>query len=268
MNGVAHYQSCFKDLATGELLSLRQKAIEHFADAGFPTTKDEEWAFTNIGPLTRINFELAASASAPAVPDDYRYGLNGLVFVDGHFAPAHSHLNGLSAGVRVEHLSDAIAANGDLVSDSLGQAATTEDAAFTALNTAFLQDGAVVYLPSGAVVEQPIHLLFVSTGQRANVVSHPRILVVAEANTQATLVESYVGLDAEPYLTNSVSEFFVGPQRRARPLPSPARVHRRLPHRSDPRPRRTRRPIPLNRHHAGRTPDPPPRPHCTRRRRR
>ena len=212
MNGVAHYQSCFNNLVgTDELVSLRQKAIEHFADAGFPTTKDEEWAFTNIGPLTRINFELAASSSAPAVLDDYRYGLNGLVFVDGHFASAHSHLNGLSAGVRVERLGDAIALNGDLVSESLGRAAATEDEAFTALNTAFLQDGAVVYLPRGAVVEQPIHLLFVSTGQRANVVSHPRVLVVAEANTQATLVQSYVGLESEPYLTNSVSEFFVGP---------------------------------------------------------
>ena len=262
MNNVAHYQSCFNNLVgTDALVSLRQKAIEHFADAGFPTTKDEEWAFTNIAPLTRINFELAASASTPAVLDDYRYGLNGLVFVDGHFAPAHSQLNSLSAGVRVEHLGDAIAANGDLVSESLGRAATTEDAAFTALNTAFLQDGAVVYLPRGAVVEQPIHLLFVSTGQRPNVVSHPRVLVVAEANAQATLVESYVGLDSEPYLTNSVSEFFVGPQRRARPLPGPARIRRGLPHCINSRPRGTRRPIPLDRHHLGRTPDSSPRPH-------
>ena len=124
MNGVAHYQSCFNDLVgTGALLSLRQKAIEHFAAAGFPTTKDEEWAFTNIAPLTRINFALADSTTAPVVLDDYRYGLNGLVFVDGHFALAHSQLNGLSAGVRVERLSEAIASNGDLVSGSLGQAA-------------------------------------------------------------------------------------------------------------------------------------------------
>ena len=211
MNGVAHYQSCFNDLVgTGALLALRQKAIEHFADMGFPTTKDEEWAFTNIAPLTRINFALAPSASAPAALDNYHYGLSGLVFVDGHFAPAHSRLNGLSDGVRVERLGDAIAANGDLISASLGQAATGDEA-FTALNTAFLQDGAVVYLPRGAVVEQPIHLLFVSTGQRANIVSHPRVLVVAEANAQATIVESYVGFGSERYLTNSVSEFFVGP---------------------------------------------------------
>lgn len=209
MNGVAHYQSCFNNLVgTDELVSLRQKAIEHFADAGFPTTKDEEWAFTNIGPLTRINFELAASSSAPAALDDYRYGLNGLVFVDGHFAPAHSHLNGLSDEVFIKRLSTA--AQTFIVSAALGRAATTEGQAFTALNTAFLQDGAVVYVPH-EVVEQPIHLLFVSTGQRANVVSHPRVLVILGPNAQATVVESYVGLGSEPYLTNSVSELFLGP---------------------------------------------------------
>ena len=209
MNGVAHYQSCFNDLVgADELVSLRQKAIEHFADAGFPTTKDEEWAFTNIGPLTRTNFELATPTSAPTVLDDYHYGLNRLVFVDGHFAPAHSHLNGLPDEVLIERLS--IVPDIFIVTATLGQAATTEGQAFTALNTAFLQDGAVVYVPHG-VVKQPIHLLFVSTGQRANVVSHPRVLVVVEPDAQATIVESYVGLGSEPYLTNSVSEFFLGP---------------------------------------------------------
>ena len=269
MNGIAHYQSCFKEfIRTAAPFSRRQEAIEHFADAGFPTTKDEEWAFTNIAPLTRINFELAASASTPAVPDDYRYGLNGLVFVDGHFAPTHSQLNGLSAGVRVEHLGDAIASNGDLVSESLGQAATTEDEAFTALNTAFLQDGAVVYLPRGAVVEQPIHLLFVSTGQRANVVSHPRVLVVAESQRPSNLSRKLRRLRVRTVSDQQRQRILRRPQRRARPLPSPARIRRRLPHRSDSRPRGTRRPIPLDRHHLGRPPDSSPHPHRFRGRRR
>ena len=64
MNGVAHYQSCFEKfvhVGTDAVVSRRQEALEHFAAAGFPTTKDEEWAFTNIAPLNRINFELATS---------------------------------------------------------------------------------------------------------------------------------------------------------------------------------------------------------------
>ena len=208
MSGVAYYQSCFNDLVSTDALGpLRQKAIEHFAAAGFPTTQDEEWAFTNIAPLTRNNFELAESTTVPASVEDYRYGLKGLVFVDGHFAGAHSDLNGLPNDVFIERLS--IAA-GTIIVAALGRAASTEGEAFTALNTAFWQDGAIVHITSGVVVEQPIHLLFVSTGQRANVVSHPRVLVVAGPNSQATVVESYVGLGAEPYLTNSVSELFLG----------------------------------------------------------
>lgn len=208
MSGVAYYQSCFNDrVSTDALGSLRQKAIEHFVAAGFPTTQDEEWAFTNIAPLTRNNFELAESTTVPAAVEDYRYGLKGLVFVDGHFAGAHSDLNGLPNDVFIERLS--IAA-GTIIVAALGRAASTEGEAFTALNTAFWQDGAIVHITSGVVVEQPIHLLFVSTGQRAHVVSHPRVLVVAGPNSQATVVESYIGLGAEPYLTNSVSELFLG----------------------------------------------------------
>lgn len=208
MSGVAYYQSCFNDLVNTDALGpLRQKAIEHFAAAGFPTTQDEEWAFTNIAPLTRNNFELAESTTVPAAVEDYRYGLKGLVFVDGHFAGAHSDLNGLPNDVFIERLS--IAA-GTIIVAALGRAASTEGEAFTALNTAFWQDGAIIHITSGVVVEQPIHLLFVSTGQRAHVVSHPRVLVVAGPNSQATVVESYIGLGAGPYLTNSVSELFLG----------------------------------------------------------
>ena len=213
MNGVAHYQSCFNNLVgTDELLSLRQKAIEHFADAGFPTTKDEEWAFTNIAPLTRVDFELAKPAHPPTAITlaTSFYSELELVFINGHFAPNRSSLTKLPAGVRVERLCD------ELANPYLGQAATTEGEAFTALNTAFVQDGAFVYLPSGVVVEQPIHLRFISYSpdHDHNAITHPRILVVAEANAQATIVESYNHYnhyDQVEYLTNSVSEFFVGP---------------------------------------------------------
>ena len=230
MNGVSHYQSCFKEFVrTAAPFSRRQEAIDHFANAGFPTTKDEEWAFTNIAPLTRINFELATSTQASKIiltdkpvpsshsdseesvligPDDsiapFRSALE-LIFFDGHLIPAPTPLVGVPAGVRVENLRDV------LDDPHFGQAAATEGEAFTALNTAFVQDGAFIYLPPGVVVEQPIHLLFKSTCPNPNAVTYPRVLVVAEANTQATVVESYVGLDSEPYLTNSVSEFFVGP---------------------------------------------------------
>ena len=219
MNGTDWYQSRFADFEqnlNGEAQSpvhqLRRDAIAHFTATGFPTTRDEEWRFTNIAPLTRIDFELAAKTDEPATADiaPLRYGLPGPVFVDGHFAPSLSQLDALPQGVVVKNLRAAFNEDADLVSRYIGQDAMSEEQAFTALNTAFVQDGVLIYLPQGTVLDTPLHTLFLSTGAKANAVSHPRVLVVAEAHAEATLVESYAGLGVEVYLTNSVCEINVG----------------------------------------------------------
>ena len=219
MSGTDWYQSRFADFeqnlngeAQGPVHQLRRDAIAHFTATGFPTSRDEEWRFTNIAPLTRIDFELAAKTDEPATADiaPLRYGLPGPVFVDGHFAPSLSHLDALPQGVVVKNLRTAFIEDADLVYRYIGQDAVSEDHAFTALNTAFVQDGVLIYLPQGTVLDTPLHTLFLSTGAKANVVSHPRVLVVAEAHTEATLVESYGGLGVEVYLTNSVCEINVG----------------------------------------------------------
>ena len=219
MNGTDWYQSRFADFEqnlNGEAQSpvhqLRRDAIAHFTATGFPTNRDEEWRFTNIAPLTRIDFELAAKTDEPATANiaPLRYGLPGPVFVDGHFAPSLSQLDALPQGVVVKNLRAAFNEDADLVSRYIGQDAMSEEQAFTALNTAFVQDGVLIYLPKGTVLDTPLHTLFLSTGAKANAVSHPRVLVVAEAHAEATLVESYAGLGVEVYLTNSVCEINVG----------------------------------------------------------
>src|SRR2546426_1066405 len=75
---------------------------------------------------------------------------------------------------------------------------------------AFLRDGAFVFVPAGAVVEEPIHLLFVSTAEERPTVSHPRALVVAGDASQATIVESFVGIRDDLYFTNAVTEIVAG----------------------------------------------------------
>ncbi len=219
MSGTDWYQSRFADFEqnlNGETQSpvhqLRRDAIAHFTATGFPTSRDEEWRFTNIAPLARIGFELAAKTDEPATADiaSLRYGLPGPVFVDGHFAPSLSQLDALPQGVVVKNLRTAFIEDADLVSRYIGQDAMSQEQAFTALNTAFVQDGVLIYLPQGTVLDTPLHTLFLSTGAKANAVSHPRVLVVAEAHAEATLVESYAGLGVEVYLTNAVCEINVG----------------------------------------------------------
>ncbi len=213
------YRDCFATFEqglNGEAASsvgpLRRTSMANFTAAGFPTTKDEEWRFTSLAALTRLNFELAAAETAP--PDTaiapFRYDLPCLVFVNGHFNPSLSQLDALPTGAAVKSLRAALVEDADLINRHIGQQASTENEAFNALNTAFLHDGALVHLRPQTVLTQPVHLLFASTGQEAKAISHPRILIVADANSEASLVESHVGLECETYFTNAVSEIFLG----------------------------------------------------------
>jgi Fe-S cluster assembly protein SufD len=130
-----------------------------------------------------------------------------LVFINGVFDPALSSTGGLKAKVRVESLATAIESGAGSVEQNLGRIAAFEQHAFTALNTAFIADGAFIELANDAVVEEPIHLVFVSGGEG---VSHPRNLIVAGQHSRATVIESYVSLRESSYFTNAVTEIVVG----------------------------------------------------------
>lgn len=198
------------------LRTMRLAAGEQFAEAGFPTRHDEEWRFTNISPIAETPFR----RTGPAVPltiDEvaaFTYaGLTGiqLVFVNGNFQAALSHLGGLQTGLSISSLADTFAAQNQDVEQHLGRYAQFADRPFAALNTAALDDGAFVKIARGVVVEQPIHLLFVSTASDGPSVSHPRTLILAGENSQCTVVETYVGLVNHAYFTNAVTEIVLDP---------------------------------------------------------
>ncbi len=194
---------------------LRADAVDRVGALTVPTTRDEEWRFTDISPLTRIPFQPARSASRLALTDIERYSLPEaaarLVFVDGVHAPQLSFNN---AGVVVENLAPGASQRGATLEAHLGRYAELRHNAFAALNTAFLQDGALIVAPRNAAVAAPIHLLFVAT--RQDVAAYPRCLVVAETGSEATVVEDFVALQDEVYFTNAVTEIAVGNGARVR----------------------------------------------------
>jgi len=194
---------------------LRKAGIARFAELGFPTLKDEDWRFTNVAPIAKLPFLPAFSASQNGwSADDIRkftFGnltANRLVFIDGHYVSDLS--TPLSGKIRAESLASALASDSSLLEKHLGQHAQTEHNAFTALNTAFFQDGALIHVPPGVTVKDPIHLLFLSTGQETGASSHPRNLIVAEKGSHLTLIESHISNGNAPYFTNAVTEMIVG----------------------------------------------------------
>jgi Fe-S cluster assembly protein SufD len=199
------------------LQQLRERGAATFTSLGFPTVRDEEWRFTNVAPIAASEFALAdgQGAISPETVDRFSFGdaPNRVVIVNGRFSADLSRTAGLPRGVQAGSLAAAI--NGDLQAHSelvqryLGQLADFNARAFAALNTAFLQDGACVHVPDGVVLDQPIHVLFVSAADGQPTVSYPRCLIVLGDRSEARIVESYVGTDSI-YLANAVTEVFVG----------------------------------------------------------
>ncbi len=197
------------------LKRLRESAMESFQELGFPSVKDEEWKYTNVAPIARIDFKPAAVAGAARIGSDPQdlaaFGCteakdSQLVFVNGILRGDLSSLTGLPPEVVAMDLSQAISDRryGEIAWKHLAQKADYVADGFTALNTAFISHGVFVYIPKGVIVESPIHLLFISEDvQTAN---FPRVLMVAEENSSATVIESYAGTRDAPYFTNAVVE--------------------------------------------------------------
>jgi Fe-S cluster assembly protein SufD len=201
--------------------ALRQAAITRFRDLGFPVARrgNEEWKYTDVGPIARAPFQPLLSSGAgeltAAEVEPFAFGGSRwprLVFVDGNYAAKLSSASFLPSGATAGSLAEAMRGKADLVEPSLARHARYADHAFTALNTAFLHDGAFVHIPDGVAVAEPIHLLFLSTASaKEGPVSHPRVLVLTGRGSHVTLVEDYVGLRDSRYFTNAVTEAEVGP---------------------------------------------------------
>ena len=198
------------------LRMLRRNGVTHFRELGFPTTKFEDWIYCNVAPLTKLAFKPATSADAGVTAEQLAPfafpGWTGsrLVFVNGHFAPALSTLPAPQKGVTITNLAAALASGDKLVEQHIAHHASVDGSGFSALNTAFIADGAFFALASNAVATEPIHLLFLSVPGDAANTAQPRNLIVAGANSSAKIVEHYVSLGGAAHFTNVVTEIVVG----------------------------------------------------------
>jgi Fe-S cluster assembly protein SufD len=199
------------------VLSARKDGISRFAELGFPTLQDEDWRFTNVAPIARLPFKPALDlqrdgVTAKSLNHLTFAGLAGsrLVFLNGHFAPDLSSLSALPAGAKVMSLAAALAAEPALVQEHLFRHARVDGNAFTALNTAFFQDGAFIHVPAGQVVAEPVQVLFVSTAKENGATAQPRNLIVAGKGSKLTVLESYVSLSDAACFTNAVTELVAG----------------------------------------------------------
>jgi len=211
LDSLLHGRDVLPEARAGWLKSLRAQAVERANALTVPTTRDEDWRFTDLSPLYRAPYRPSAQPGEVSAADLRRFEIpeaaSRLTFVDGHYSAALSRIVPAD-GVLVANLADALAAHGRLVESRLGTLSETGLDAFAAVNTAFLHDGALIHVGRDRNGIAPIHLLFIAT--RKDGAAYPRVLVIAEPGAQCTLIEDFVGLADGGYFTDAVTEIAVG----------------------------------------------------------
>ena len=196
--------------------SLRDEGIKKFLELGFPAPDNEDWRFTNVTPIARTDFSIEKNGHKKfphAVLDGYTFpGLKTirLVFVDGAYNEELSDVSALPKNADVMSLSSALTSKEELVKKYLSKYADFSKEAFTALNTAFMQDGGFVHIPSGTRLMEPVHLLYITDKCDSPTMTNHRNLIVIGDNCEANIIEHYVSLDDSVYFSNVVTELVVG----------------------------------------------------------
>jgi Fe-S cluster assembly protein SufD len=197
------------------LRELREKAFATFAEVGFPTPANEEWKYTSVSPIADGSWEVGTAPTEDFTSLVFEEcGNSVLVFRNGVFAKSESNLSSVGDAT-VLSFSEALADQkfSSIIEAKLGSLIESDKNGFIALNTAFIDDGAFVFLPKNSKVEAPIQMLFVSDEGTA---SFPRVLIVAEEFAEATFIESYLRNSEIGYFTNPVVEVSVAAEAKIR----------------------------------------------------
>jgi len=201
---------------SASIAKQRERAIERFAQLGLPTKDQEAYKYTNLVKVVDRPYTLPLSPDMPAVEEDDITpfeidGLNAhrLVLVNGRVSRDLSDVDDLPDGVVVSSLEEAGQNHPGIVEEHYGEYVDFEDDAMAALNTAFVQDGAFVYVPSGTVLEKPIFVLHVNAGAE-DLLIQPRHLFVVEDGGIAQIIEKQHSLTDARTFTNTVTEMYAG----------------------------------------------------------
>src|ERR1044072_3515594 len=211
-----NYQAAFQAVRESSptvpwLELVRNSGREKFEHLGFPTVHEENWKYTNLAPIAKQNFVPAVretTASLDAARFVYPETETAhLVIVNGFLSEDLSVTTGLDNVVAIDLLSAVADARYNKITRAyLALNAGYHNNGLAALNTAFLQSGLFLWIPKGITVETPIQVTFLMDADQADAAFFPRLLVVAEENSSAPLIESFVSTRNQQYFTNAIAE--------------------------------------------------------------
>ena len=219
MNTIEYFKERFDQLPSindaNGLGTLRQKAFEAFNKMGIPTTRHEEWKYTRISGFFNKEYQYPVNQQ-PALGrsdvDEVRLPgfeqANEVVFINGRLSLPLSVIR--SSNLKVISLEEASRnEHHDIVAKHLGHSSNYLKDGINALNTAFVHDGAFIYIKKGQVIEHPVYIYNITDARSANIFAQPRSLVYVGQAAQVQFVETFVTIGNQESFTNQVIEMVV-----------------------------------------------------------
>ncbi len=206
------FQSKLNGETNTTLNKVRKEAFARFEQLGFPTARHEEWRYTHLSNVLKPNYEAAqpvpvAAEWIEALPfADLK--ANRVVLVNGFYSSEHSHI--LDAGIGLYSIAALRKEKSELLNGHFAKYVPFEADAFTALNTAFLQDGLFIHIPEKTEVKFPVLVYHVANCENAAVFIQPRTIVVLGKESSVKVMEVAVSMGQYPGFTNYVAEGLVG----------------------------------------------------------
>jgi Fe-S cluster assembly protein SufD len=194
---------------------VRKDAIAKFAELGIPTTRHEEWKYTNVLPIFKNRFTLPVQEIRLGKDQVKAFAFedlaeNMVVLVNGRFSKELSTFPVATKGVTIESLMSALPNRNGHIEKHLSKYASFENEPFVALNTAFMSDGTFIDIAEDTVLEQPVHLCNISVAEDNVFITNPRTLIIVGKNSRAHVVETFHALSENAYFINAVSEVVLG----------------------------------------------------------
>ncbi len=229
------YQETYDRLVSDKLFQdqsdttskVRSTGLKDFLNLGFPTKRkgNEEWKYTDIRPLVKEKFGSPYEIKRILKPEENsrikeaiqsvlvgkENSNTSLIFVDGIYQPALSNISEGQSSVQVSSLVDARNESySSVVDEYISTRSTTDASGFTAMNTAFLDQGAFIHILPKKRQDQFIQVIFVSTDLVSQSFSTPRVLIVAGDDSVSNVIESYASVGENKHFSNAVTEIIVG----------------------------------------------------------
>lgn len=198
---------------TPSLQKIREEGIIAFEEVGLPTTKNEEWKYTNLNPILKHDFKHAFKYSAQEIDlkelPQIEKDINRIVLVNGFYSDELSEIKEDKTDLIITSLRIAQKKYPDLVNAHLGKYTAYQENGLWALNTAFLQDGIFIHVPKNAKPKKPVQIIYVNDCRKENYLIQPRNLILVDQGAEVQITESFHTLGDHYSFLNVASEIMV-----------------------------------------------------------